>query len=438
VPTEIRRFVRSLDIDAYVVGGAVRDELLGIPHADEDFLVPGVDHATLRRLLEPHGRVEDMVVHGQLVGVRLHPRDRALRALVPSGIELTPPRIERSTGPRHRDFEIVADPSITVEQDMARRDFTVNAMARRLADGALLDPFGGLHDLEARELRTVTAHSFVEDPLRILRGLRLVSQLGFTLADDTVDQMRTHAAGLQHVSGEHDPTTALRLARDTGVLVAILPELAECIGYASRSERQRDTLDEHLIAVVGETATLGAPLEVRLAALVHDVGKPAAERGGGRHAELSARSAAAILTRLRYPTAFRRRVRAIVAAHAFAVEPWIGTTDDGRATRRFLAAHGDELARSLAVHKLCDLRSKGIGGAEVAAVERLLREVDEQASRPHRIADLAVSGDDVLAAGVPPGPSVGAVLHALLARVVEDPSLNRRDVLLALVGEVRP
>lgn len=458
MPTEIRRFVRSLEIDAYVVGGAVRDELLGIPHADEDFLVPGVDHATLRRLLEPHGRVEDMVVHGQLVGVRLHPRDRALRALVPSGIELTPPRIERSTGPRHRDFEIVADPCITVEQDMARRDFTVNAMARRLADGSLLDPFGGLHDLQVRELRTVTAHSFVEDPLRILRGLRLVSQLGFTLAADTVVQMRAHAAGLRHVSGERiggglaqdglgelsklllgrDPTTALRLARDTGVLVAILPELGECIGYETRSERQGATLDEHLIRVVGEAATIGAPLEVRLAALLHDVGKPAAERGAGGHADLSARVAGTVLGRLRYPTAFRRRVRAVVAQHDFLLEPWIEPPDDGRATRRFLAAHGDELARSLAVHKLCDLGAKEIGGDELGAVERLLRELDEQADAPHRIVDLAVSGDDVLAAGVTRGPTVGAVLHALLARVVDDPSLNRRDALLALVEEVRP
>jgi len=133
VPTEIRRFVRSLGLDAYVVGGAVRDELLGIPHSDEDFLVPGVDHAGLHAALEPHGRVEDMEVHGQLVGVRFYPDDPAVRGLVPSGIELTPPRIERSTGPGHHDFEIVADGSASVEDDMRRRDFTVNAIARRLA-----------------------------------------------------------------------------------------------------------------------------------------------------------------------------------------------------------------------------------------------------------------------------------------------------------------
>ncbi|HJU46614.1 MAG TPA: hypothetical protein VJ689_00665, partial [Gaiellaceae bacterium] len=133
MPTAVRRYVRALGLDAYVVGGAVRDELLGIPHADEDFLVPGVDHAGLRALLEPHGRVEDLEVHGQLVGVRLHPRDASVRGLVPGGIELTPPRAERSTGPGHRDFEIVSDREIGVAEDMARRDFTINAIARHLS-----------------------------------------------------------------------------------------------------------------------------------------------------------------------------------------------------------------------------------------------------------------------------------------------------------------
>ena len=118
MPTAIRSYVRALGLDAYVVGGAVRDELLGIPHSDEDFLVPGVDHAGLHAALEPHGRVEDMEVHGQLVGVRFYPDDPAVRGLVPSGIELTPPRIERSTGPGHHDFEIVADGSASVEDDM--------------------------------------------------------------------------------------------------------------------------------------------------------------------------------------------------------------------------------------------------------------------------------------------------------------------------------
>ncbi|MBM3679472.1 MAG: CCA tRNA nucleotidyltransferase, partial [Actinobacteria bacterium] len=201
MPTPIRAYIRSLDLDAYVVGGAVRDELLGIEHADEDFVVPGVDHAGLRALLEPHGRVEDLEVHGQLVGVRLFSRDREIRRLAPAGIEITPPRAERSTGPGHRHFEILTG-GISLEQDLGRRDFTVNAIARRLVTGEIVDPFGGVADVERRVLRTVGDESFQEDPLRILRGLRLVSQLAFTLAPETLERMRRDVGGLAHVSGE--------------------------------------------------------------------------------------------------------------------------------------------------------------------------------------------------------------------------------------------
>ena len=161
---------------------------------DEDFLVPGVDQAGLRALLEPHGRVEDMEVHGQLVGVRLHPDDREIRALAPAGIDLTPPRAERSTGPGHRDFAIVSDASIALEEDMARRDFTINAMALRLADGSLSIPSAASDDLERRQLRTVGPTSFADDPLRLVRALRFVSQLDFDLAPETLAQMQRGGA----------------------------------------------------------------------------------------------------------------------------------------------------------------------------------------------------------------------------------------------------
>src|SRR6187431_2251566 len=146
---DVAEYIRSLDLDAYLVGGAVRDELLGHPSPDQDFLVPRVGHAELRAALAPHGRVEDFEVAGRLVGVRFFPADRDVRRLAPKGIELAPPRVERSTGPGRHDFEIVADASISVEDDLGRRDFTVNAMARRLETGELVDPFGGEADLRA-------------------------------------------------------------------------------------------------------------------------------------------------------------------------------------------------------------------------------------------------------------------------------------------------
>ncbi len=447
--TAIRAYIRSLGIDAYVVGGAVRDQLLGIRHRDEDFLVPGVDQAGLRALLEPHGRVEAMEVHGQLVGVRLHPNDRAIRALVPAGIELTPPRAERSTGPGHRDFAIVSDASIGLSEDMARRDFTINAMAIRLEDGTLVDPFGGVADLDRRLLRTVAPGSFEDDPLRLVRALRFVSQLDFDLAPGMEAQMRGAVPGLAHVSAERigggikadamgelsklllgaRPQRALQLARDTGVLTEIVPEFAPAIGFELDSERQPLPLDEHVFAVVQHAADAGASLEVRLACLLHDLGKPAESRDDERseHARLGATLARGVLTRLRYPTRVRDHVVAIVGAHDFPP----AEIADARAARQFLAAHGEKLALELIAHKEADLAAKHVATSELAAVARARALVEQERSQPHRVADLAVGGSDLIGIGFVEGPALGELLRMLLDEVVEDPSRNEPDWLLA-------
>src|SRR4051812_10404220 len=165
----VEEYVDGLGLDAYVVGGAVRDELLGHEAKDADFLVPGVDIAGLRAALEPHGRTEELIVAGRPVGVRFYPRDAEVRKLVRGGIELAPPRREISTGRGRHDFEIVVDPSASVEDDLSRRDFTINAIARHLADGTIIDPYNGREDLERGILRTVTPNSFAEDPLRLVR-----------------------------------------------------------------------------------------------------------------------------------------------------------------------------------------------------------------------------------------------------------------------------
>jgi tRNA nucleotidyltransferase/poly(A) polymerase len=451
VPTDVRRYIRSLGLDAYVVGGAVRDELLEIPHADEDFLVPGVEHAALRRALEPHGRVEDMEVHGQLVGVRFYPCDRAIRALVPAGIELTPPRAERSTGPGHRDFEIVADGTVSVEEDMARRDFTVNAMARRLETGEIVDPFGGRIHLERRELRTVSPDSFREDPLRILRGLRLLSQLGFSLPPETLEQMRAEAPGLRHVSGERiggglaadgmgelsklllgaRPRDALLVARDTGVLVEVIPEFGRAIGHLLGSPRQPVALEEHLFTVVQHTADVGAPLAVRLAALLHDLGKPDADTSGGDHAQLGARTAGRVLRRLRYPNALRQDVVRIVAGHAF----WLDGPIDALFARRFLASHGIDRARELVLLKRADLEAKTVDAWELDNLAALEGHIEAQREAVYRLGDLAVDGRDLLSIGFREGPALGAELARLLDVVIDDPTANERERLLELARE---
>jgi len=469
VREEIEDYVRSLGLDAYLVGGAVRDELLGLESADADFLVPGVDISQLRQALSKHGRVEDLVVAGREVGMRLHPREPAVGRLARAGIEFAPPRAERSTGPGRHDFEIVADPSISVEDDMRRRDFTINAMARRLETGELVDPLGGRRDLEAGVLRTVSPQSFREDPLRLVRALRFVSQLGFEPDEELLRQMREEAPAVRLVSGERIgggvaadgrgelsklllgelPARALRLARDTGVLVELLPEFRRAIGFDQESRYHDLTVDEHTFAVVQAAADAGFTLEVRLAALFHDLGKPfvawrgrdgrlhyyakagVSERG---HDQVGAELADGALRRLRYPNALRVRVVRIVRRHMFKVRPG----DDDRQARRFLRKHGAELAFQLLDHKQADLSGKrGSAGEpppfeELGALAAFRATVVREEHSPHRIADLAVDGSDLIELGFSPGPRLGQTLEELLDVVVDEPGLNTRAHLLDL------
>ena len=428
----IEDYVRSLGLDAYLVGGAVRDELLGLESKDADFLVPGVDTDALRAALEPHGRVDDLVVADRLVGVRLHPRDPEIRALAPAGIEFAPPRKEVSTGPGRHDFEIVADPSLSIEEDMRRRDFTVNAMARRLEDGTIVDPLDGRTDVERRVLRTVSPTSFAEDPLRLVRGLRFVSQLGFELDEQTRTLMVEEAPAVRLVSGERiggglaadgmgelsklllgaQPAAALTAARDTGVLVQLIPEFGPARYLA-----------DHIFAVVQETADAGDHLAVRLAALFHDLGKPVDADPLG-HARVGAQIARETLRRLRYPERLARRVVAIVREHPYRAEDRPTTSVEAR---RFLFRHGDELAFDLVAFRIADLRGKNRDASGVEEVRALL---EQELSSPHRLSDLALDGDDLLALGFHPGPDLGRALHELLELVVDDPSMNDRDRLL--------
>jgi tRNA nucleotidyltransferase (CCA-adding enzyme) len=443
VSQTIEDWVRGLGLDAYVVGGAVRDELLGRGSKDADFLVPGVDVEGLREALAPYGRAEDLVVADQLVGIRLHPRDRELRRLAPAGIEFAPPRREQSTGPGRHDFVIVADPSLSVEEDMARRDFTINAMARRLRDDSLIDPFGGERDLRGGVLRTVSERSFAEDPLRLVRGLRFVAQLGLDPDELTLEQMRDEAPSVRLVSGERiggglaadgmgelsklllgtHPAKALRLARDSGVLVELLPAFGPAIGGRQPSERQVLPLDEHIFAVVQATADAGDRLPVRLAALLHDLGKPVDPDARG-HAEAGARIAREALHRFRYPARLVQHVAAIVREHPFRAGE---LPADPAAARAFLRRHGETLAFDLAAHRRADLHGKRPDPEAVAAVARFRELLEQERVSPHRLRDLAVGGDDLIALGFQPGPRLGDVLEQLLDEVVEDPGRNTRE-----------
>jgi tRNA nucleotidyltransferase/poly(A) polymerase len=243
-----------------------------------------------------------------------------------------------------------------------------------------------------------------------------------------------------------EPARALRLARDTGVLVELLPEFGPAIGFDQESRYHDLTVDEHTFAVVQAAADSGYSLPVRLAALFHDLGKPVVGWRGhdGRlhyyakpgfaahgHDQVGADLANEALLRLRYPNALRKQVVRIVRRHMF--QPGKG---DARRARRFLRRNG-EIAFDLLDHKRADLLGKrGTEGEpppldEIEALDRFREVVKQERSSPHRLRDLAVDGNDLIAAGFRPGPQLGRVLHELLDAVVDEPALNTRDQLLA-------
>jgi putative nucleotidyltransferase with HDIG domain len=321
-------------------------------------------------------------------------------------------------------------------------------------------------------LRTTSATSFRDDPLRIVRGLRFVSQLGFDPDEDTLRQMREWAPQIEHVSGERiggglaadgrgelsklllgaHPAKALRLARDAGVLVHLLPEFAPAIGFDQESRYHDLPLDEHVFEVVQAAADAEAPLAVRLAALLHDLGKPeSAWRGpDGRlhfypnprfgkrsHEEIGAEIVSSVMSRLRYPARLREQVRRIVRQHMFGIP----SPNDAAKARRFLHRHGDDLAFDLVAHKRADLAGKReqpdeSSRAEAAKLERFRQALLHELEQPHRLDQLAVDGSDLIEAGWEPGPGLGKALQHLLSCVIGEPSLNTREWLLGEAGRL--
>ncbi|WP_295005246.1 multifunctional CCA addition/repair protein [uncultured Dechloromonas sp.] len=289
-------------MQTYLVGGAVRDELLGRPNADRDHVVVGATpEAMLAQGFRPVGK--DFPVF-------LHPQSHEEYALA---------RTERKTGRGYHGFAFHAAPDVTLEDDLARRDLTINAMARA-GDGSLVDPFHGQADLRAKVLRHV-GPAFAEDPVRILRLARFAARFSdFTIAPETLDLMRGMVADgeVDHLVAERvwqelakglmeeRPSRMIEVLRDCGALVRLLPEVDKLFGVPQRADYHPEVdTGIHTLMVIDQSALRGFALPVRFAALTHDLGKaetPAdiLPRHLG-HEERSVRLTEQLCARLRVP-----------------------------------------------------------------------------------------------------------------------------------------
>lgn len=444
-------FIASLGVEAYRVGGSVRDELLGRAVKDADYMVRGVPMRDLGTLLKEKSpkKVTPLILRdGRQAGWRA------------GNIEVVLPRTERPRMPRkgenvHRAFEIVVDPALTLAEDAVRRDFTFNALYKPVADDTVSDPTGrGLHDLQHKLVNTTHPDSFRDDPLRTLRALRFVSVLGYDLSTLAREQMIEHAAAVTGLSANGyasgtvldelskilmgpDAVKALRLARDTGVLAAILPELTPMVGFDQGSRYHDLTTDEHTFKAMETAVHVDAPLRVRWALLFHDSGKPASCWTGpdGRqhyynHKDVPLsedhevvgediwRTAAA---RLATPKDLREDVATLVLNH---MVPANAKNLNIRA-RRMRVKFGDEMARDLILHRMCDTTGKG-KGVSITVLQNLAQM--ESARRdaasggvPAKPGELAITGHDCIEAGLD-GCNIGLALRDILDEVVCDPT----------------
>jgi putative nucleotidyltransferase with HDIG domain len=439
VPKDLRDFTEvfaAAGFSCYFVGGAVRDSLLGRPVSDWDAATDAKPEQ-VRRLFKtviPTG-----VQHGT-VTVRWRG----------SSIETTTFRVdgEYKDGRRPESVRFTSE----LEEDLSRRDFTINGMAVDPRTGEVVDPSGGLADLDAGLIRAIgdPITRFTEDGLRPLRAVRFAARFGFAIDPATLAAIPATLARFRLVSAERirDEFTKILVSDragegvlrldETGLLAEFLPELSSCKDVGQGGPHRYDVF-RHLVA-----ACDAAPPDtvIRLAALLHDIGKPAKKTEGADgaltfygHDIESARLAAEALRRLKYPNSVVDDVVLLVRHHMFDYsDEW---TD--AAVRRFVSRVGLEYVERLAILRLADTSGMGHGPADPRSVLPLIDRVEALRAKDQAfgIKDLAIGGNQLAEIGWPKGPSMGKALSELLEAVLDDPELNTERKLIDIAERIK-
>ena len=434
LPEDVRFCMDTLEKaghSAYVVGGCVRDFMLGRTPDDYDLCTCATPEE-MYQIFDGHELVRNGEKHGT-VGVVLNGKV----------YEITTFRKEGTyADTRHPDWvEFVTN----LDEDLARRDFTVNAIAYSPSKG-YIDPQGGQADLRNGILRAVGDPDlrFAEDALRILRGVRFAVKYKLTPEEITLSAMLGKANLMDNLARERvfselckllPHVTANDLTRYAPVLTQIIPELTPTVGFQQHSPHHAYDVYTHTAHVV---ASVPPEITLRLAALLHDIGKPSVfsrdEDGRGHfygHAKASADIAEEILLRLKAPNALRNQVVFLVGQHMTALIP------DKKLLRHQLSKHGEDAVEQLLLLQKADFSSKGVDDEDSAAfvlVDGLLEEIRNEGTCL-TVKDLALSGRDLLDLGLEPGPHIGTCMAYLLSLVLDDLVFNTKEDLLAAAKE---
>lgn len=438
------RRLREAGHQAHLVGGGVRDMSLGRPPADFDVATDAVPEAVL-------------ALFGQAFAIPTGLKHGTVTVLT----DASPRRsVEVTTFRGEGDYLDGRRPSTvsyvqTLEEDLSRRDFTMNAIGFEPLDGRITDPFDGRQDLGRGLIRAVgdPITRFREDGLRPMRAVRQAAQLEFEIDPPTKEAISETLDVVRKVSAERlrdelfkllaspRPSRGLRLMHETGLLGVVIPELLEGVGCTQNRFHKHDVFD-HTLSVVDQTR---GDAVARLGALLHDVGKPRArqpkEDAPGefsffKHEYIGAEMADEICRRLKLANADRDRVVAMVKNHMFFYMPdWT----DGTIRRFVRRVGGPEGLGDLFALREGDVRGRGFGEDPDVEIGELRRRIADVASADAalRVTDLKIDGRDVMRIlGTPPGRHVGLILERLLERVLDTPDLNDREKLEALVPEI--
>lgn len=465
IPKEVLEIVKKLEevgFEAYLVGGCVRDLIIGREPKDWDITTNAKPNEIQKLFSSFAGATADKpatVYENEFgtVGIKTGSEDSRLKI-----VEVTTYRIEgKYTDKRHPDEIKFAK---TVEEDLSRRDFTINAIALALTNDKqqttndnrkssgvsrklnLVDPFGGQDDIKNKIIRTVgnPDDRFNEDALRLIRAVRFSAELGFVIEEKTAASIKRHAGLLEMIAKERIRYEFIKIImsdrakegleelENYGLLKYVIPESREGIGV-TQDHHHIYTVWEHNLRSMDYAVKKNYSLEIRLAALLHDLGKPKTKAGQSpnstfyNHEIVGAKMAAKILDRLRFPKNVSERVIHLVRYHMFYYN--VGEVSEA-GVRRFLARVGPENVDDFIKVREADRIGSGVPKAVPYKLRHLLFMIDKVKRDPVSAKMLKINGNDIMKIlGISPGPKVGQILSALLEEVLDDPKKNEKEYL---------
>lgn len=436
LPEKVNTIIHTLrehGFEAYAVGGCVRDSILGREPEDWDITTSAMPEET-KALFDK--TFDTGIEHGTVTVL-----------LGKEGFEVTTYRIDGKYEDSRHPSEVTFTRSL--EEDLLRRDFTINAMAYNETDG-LVDIFGGLADLDAGVIRCVgnATERFSEDALRILRGVRFAAQLGFSIEEETKRGMRELAPTLKNISAERIQVelvkmlvskrpALIRQAYELGITAQFLPEFDVLMETTQETPHHMYTVGEHTIHAI---ENVRADKILRLTMLLHDMGKPALktfdENGRAhfkRHAYESEKIAKTVLKRLKFDNDTLRKVTRLVYYHDYRMGA------SAKNVRRAMNKIGEDIFPYYMEVRRADVLAQSTYKREeklknLDEIEALYREIIEK-RQCVSLKDLAVTGKDLIEAGMTPGKQIGETLNRLLELVIEEPEQNKKETLLKKLSD---